>query len=100
PNHHRTRTMQDLQAYIDPDIALKEEPPPDSSDEILEDSTVVTMSPLAAKNPDRRVSALSLIGGLADKALALGRSEEAERILSRTLIDLKARTEGGEELQP
>src|ERR1700759_267945 len=23
PNHHRTRTMQDLQAYIDPDIALK-----------------------------------------------------------------------------
>jgi FHA domain len=94
PAHHRTRTMQDLQAFIDP--------PPESgpADEILEDSTVVTMSPLVAQNPDRRVSALSLIGGLADKALALGRSEEAERILSRTLVDLKSKCEAGEELQP
>jgi hypothetical protein len=105
PAHHRTRTMQDIQAYIDdgsnPAAKSADAPPPESApgDEILEDSTVVTMSPLIAQNPDRRVSALSLIGGLADKALALGRAEEAERILSRTLVDLKSKCEAGESLQ-
>ena len=54
----------------------------------------------AARHPDRRVHGLSLIGGVADKALALGRIEEAERILQRGLEDVLSRTRAGEELQP
>jgi hypothetical protein len=46
------------------------------------------------QQPDRRVTALSFIGSLADKALTMGRAEEAERILHRSLNELleKART--------
>jgi FHA domain len=51
---------------------------------------------LPPPHPDKRVHALSLIGSVADKALALGRIDEAERILQRSLTDIltKAR-EGG-----
>jgi pSer/pThr/pTyr-binding forkhead associated (FHA) protein len=38
--------------------------------------------------PDRRIHALSLIGGVADKSLAMGRTEEAERVLFRALLDI------------
>jgi predicted component of type VI protein secretion system len=129
---HRTRTMQDLQAYVDPSAGSTAAAGPPSSvpparasspeiakitetaglpkdlrvptpivnfvhDDIeLEDATIVTASPIAAINPDRRISALSLIGGLADKALALGRAEEAERILSRTILELRDRAQRGE----
>ncbi len=50
----------------------------------------------APLHPDKRVHALSLIGSVADKALAMGRVDEAERILQRSLLDIltKAR-EGG-----
>ncbi len=50
--------------------------------------------------PDKRVSSLALIGGLAEKNLTLGRADEAERILSRSLREvlLKARTR--EEVRP
>jgi FHA domain len=37
-------------------------------------------------DPSRRVDALRLLGGVANKALALGRHEEAERILSTRLL--------------
>ncbi|HEU4407952.1 MAG TPA: FHA domain-containing protein [Polyangiaceae bacterium] len=37
-------------------------------------------------DPSRRVDALRLLGGVANKALALGRTEEAERILSTRLF--------------
>ncbi len=39
---------------------------------------------------------LAIIGGVADKALALGRAEEAERVLQRALADILARAPGGE----
>lgn len=45
--------------------------------------------------PDRRVTALSFIGSLADKALTMGRTEEAERILHRSLMDLLQRARAG-----
>lgn len=38
----------------------------------------------------------SLLGGLAVKALALGRFDEAERVLSRTMVDLLGRAQRGE----
>ncbi len=50
---------------------------------------------LGAQQPDRRVTALSFIGSLADKALAMGRAEEAERILHRSLNDLLDRSKAG-----
>lgn len=41
--------------------------------------------------PDKRVHALSLIGAVADKALALGHPDEAERLLRRPLESLLER---------
>lgn len=46
--------------------------------------------------PDRPTSGLAIIGGVADKALALGRVDEAERILRRSLADILTRAERGE----
>jgi hypothetical protein len=51
-------------------------------------------------HPDKRVNALSLIGGVAEKALALGRVDEAERILQRSLTDILVRARMGAEVQP
>jgi hypothetical protein len=48
-----------------------------------------------AAKPDRRVSSLSLIGGVADKALALGRAEQAARVLYRPLVDVLAKARDG-----
>ncbi len=69
----------------------------------LEDSTVIVGSPLAdprTSHPDKRVNALVLIGGVADKALAMGRGEDAERLLNRSLGDLLAKARAGEEVGP
>ncbi|MDI1445161.1 FHA domain-containing protein [Polyangium sp. 6x1] len=51
----------------------------------------------ANAHPDRHVNALSLIGSVADKALAMGRSEEAERILLRSLNDVLQKARDGKE---
>lgn len=48
------------------------------------------------ESPDRRVNALTLIGGVADKALAAGRADEASRILYRSLVDVIAKAREGE----
>ena len=50
---------------------------------------------LGVQQPDRRVTALSFIGSLADKALTMGRAEEAERILHRSLNELLDRSQTG-----
>jgi len=57
----------------------------------LEDETRFHLSPVRSDRPDKRVHALSLIGAVADKALALGRPEEAERLLKRPLESLLER---------
>ncbi len=58
----------------------------------LEEETRFHISPqLRSDRPDKRVHALSLIGAVADKALALGRPEEAERLLRRPLEALLER---------
>lgn len=51
-------------------------------------------------SPDKRISALALIGGLAEKALAMGRAEEAERILSRSLREVIVKARAGEQVRP
>jgi hypothetical protein len=50
--------------------------------------------------PDKRVNALSLIGGVADKAFALGRVEEAKRILQRSLIEILDKARRGDPIEP
>jgi pSer/pThr/pTyr-binding forkhead associated (FHA) protein len=53
------------------------------------EQTYVATGPMAATV--RAASGLAIIGGVADKALALGRAEEAERILQRALTDILTR---------
>lgn len=58
----------------------------------LEDETRFHLHLQPRENrPDKRVHALSLIGAVADKALAMGRPEEAERLLRRPLESLLER---------
>ena len=52
------------------------------------------------ESPDKRISSLALIGGLAEKALAMGRADEAERILTRSLRDVMVKARGREEIRP
>ncbi|MEO7329337.1 MAG: FHA domain-containing protein [Minicystis sp.] len=74
-----TATMQDIRI---PDLS-----PTTAGDEENDPPTGAVAVRVVAVEPDKRVHALSLIGGLADKALALGRAEEAERILQRALAE-------------
>lgn len=59
-------------------------------------STSIQTFSSPANPPDERVDALSLVGGLADKALALGRGDEAERLLRRSLLDILGKAQGGQ----
>lgn len=48
----------------------------------------------------RRVDQFKLLGGVAEKALAMGRAAEAERILAPALADVIESTRGGKPLPP
>ncbi len=72
------------------DIRIKEILPEDDV------QTSVLATPLSGTDPDKRVHGLSLIGGVADKALAMGRADEAERILQRALVDALAKAPHGD----
>jgi FHA domain len=48
----------------------------------------------------RRVDAFNLLAGVAEKALAMGRAEEAERLLSTPLGDVLEASRGGRRLSP
>jgi hypothetical protein len=54
----------------------------------------------AAKEPTKRVESLGLLAALADKALALGRPDDAERILSSVLLGILRGTQEGKPLGP
>jgi pSer/pThr/pTyr-binding forkhead associated (FHA) protein len=71
-------------------IAEMREVDPDAPDE----QTFIATGPMGAV--PGRASGLTIIGGVADKALALGRAEEAERILQRSLNDILGRAMKGE----
>jgi hypothetical protein len=71
-------------------LAEMREVDPDARDE----QTYITTGPMGAV--PARGSGLAIIGGVADKVLALGRTEEAERILQRSLNDILARAGRGE----
>jgi predicted component of type VI protein secretion system len=63
-------------------------------DEDPSEQTFVSTGPMAAI-PGSSASGLAIIGSVADKALALGRADEAERILSRSLFDILNRAQKG-----
>ena len=65
-----------------------------SSDEEA-DQTTVGVSPLFSGS-GRMGAGLAIIGSVADKALAMGRVEEAERILQRSLAEIRDRAGKGE----
>jgi predicted component of type VI protein secretion system len=48
----------------------------------------------------RRVMAFKLIGGVAEKALAMGRADEAERLLSAPLADIMEASRSGKPVSP
>jgi hypothetical protein len=48
----------------------------------------------------RRVTAFKLLGGVAEKALAMGRADEAERLLSGPMADLLDATRNGKPVSP
>lgn len=58
-----------------------------------EEATTIASGAFAAA---RLGGGLSIIGSVADKALALGRADEAERILQRSLTDVLARAAKGD----
>jgi hypothetical protein len=74
----------------------------ETREDFWSDYTTPGVSPSNAPNaqPDRHVNALTLIGSVADKALAMGRAEEAERILQRSLNDVLTKVRDGSMPQP
>jgi len=48
----------------------------------------------------RSLQSFQLLGGVADKALAMGRAEEAERILQALLLDILTRAREGQTIEP
>ena len=53
-----------------------------------------------ATNNARGIQSFQLLGGVADKALAMGRAEEAERILQALLLEIIARAKEGKSVEP
>ena len=69
---------------------------------LLEDgneATTIGVSPFAPGS-GRLVSGLAVIGSVADKALALGRTAEAERILTRSLTEILERVQKADLAEP
>lgn len=60
----------------------------------------VQSATLAQPAPTLRADAFGLLGGLADKALAMGRGEEAERILSVHMTNILEDAKGGRKVAP
>jgi len=59
------------------------------------EQTFVATGPMTTV-PGRAATGLAIIGGVADKAFALGRADEAERVLQRALADILTRAASGD----
>jgi predicted component of type VI protein secretion system len=82
----RTRAAPELQTISG--LEMLDEP----SD--LSEHTAIRGSPIFQRDPDKRVHELSLVGAVAEKAMALGRAEDAQRLLERPLRDILERARG------
>jgi predicted component of type VI protein secretion system len=64
----------------------------------MSSGTAATAPPIVAEDtvvPTKNISSFRLLSGVADKALALGRAEEAERILQALLWDIRQKAREG-----
>jgi uncharacterized protein HemY len=59
--------------------------------ELFPDEPTRTNIDYLAADPDKRVHELSLIGAVAEKALQLGRPDDALRLLERPMKDMLSR---------
>jgi hypothetical protein len=71
-----------------------------------DDEAEITTMMARAANADedvsfvRRMDAFRVLGSIADKALALGRAEDAERVLAASLHEVLQASRGGKAIQP
>lgn len=77
-----------------PDAAQREAPSARPDDAAAEGSGAGPL-PSAGQDGSEEHTGRALLAGIADKALALGRYDEAERVLSRSLHELLARARAG-----
>ena len=63
-------------------------------------SDVASSDPDAEPSMVRRADAFNLLGGVAEKALAMGRADEAERLLASPLADVVEASRAGKRLSP
>lgn len=70
------------------------------NEELVAATAEHTATTLPAENPDKRVSSLALIGGLADKYLAMNRADDAEKILGRSLREVLLKARAHEDVRP
>jgi len=100
PNQHTTagheevyrRATQTLGASHVVDLRVLAEPQPPQPPQPIADPPTADAS--------RSLQSFQLLGGVADKALAMGRAEEAERILQALLIDILTRARDGAPIEP
>ncbi len=84
-------------------IPRKEAPPPGSPEVPTVEATpegTEAPKPKPPVEPSRSAQSFNLLGGVADKALAMGKAEEAERILQALLTDVITRSRDGQTVDP
>jgi predicted component of type VI protein secretion system len=70
---------------------------------VIEGVTSASPTPMVdppTADASRSLQSFQLLGGVADKALAMGRAEEAERILHALLLDILNRVRDGNVIEP
>jgi pSer/pThr/pTyr-binding forkhead associated (FHA) protein len=78
---------------------------PSAPDASTDRQGMASVPPLGPGDPDdasmvRRTDAFSLLGGVAEKALAMGRADEAERLLAGPLADILEASRGKGRISP
>lgn len=72
------------------------QPPPQTSSSTPQQASSQPLADPPTHDASRSIQSFALLGGVADKALAMGRAEDAERILQTLLLDVLNRTRDGQ----
>ncbi len=86
------RTIADTMSGLDPHVPQGLRDPDPTSDTLDDDDAAADVE------ATRKGDAIELLGGLADKVLALGRGDEAERLLGTFLQNVLASARGGQSI--
>ena len=90
------RTMPKLPAF-NPEVAG---PTPPAIATVRPPPPLITGLPGGDVTTERRTDAFNLLGSVAEKALVMGRAEEAERLLTSALADVLEASRSGRRLSP